>query len=225
MKKMKAKGYSRGGAPMGMKKPGNEIVRPGKNSPKLSSAQENLLRQAQSYAKETGQNPAEVKRLTGMYGDLNAAKEAEMSAAKGVKKARRQAGARGTGPRRMNMGGVAMAPPGTTAQRLPPSGGPKAIDTAKLGALPPSGGPKAIDTAKLGALPQSRSTRPTKATAMRGAAARRSGGSTPRGMNMGGAAMKTKGYAKGGAAMKTKGSAKGGARKPSSSKSGLYGRR
>jgi hypothetical protein len=144
MKKMKAKGYSRGGAPMGMKKPGNEIVRPGKNSPKLSSAQENLLRQAQSYAKETGQNPAEVKRLTGMYGDLNAAKEAEMSAANGVKKARRQAGARGTGPRRMNMGG---------------------------------------------------------------------------------AAMKTKGYAKGGAAMKTKGSAKGGARKPSSSKSGLYGRR
>jgi hypothetical protein len=225
MKKMKAKGYSRGGAPMGMKKPGNEIVRPGKNSPKLSSAQENLLRQAQSYAKETGQNPAEVKRLTGMYGDLNAAKEAKMSAANGVKKARRQAGARGTGPRRMNMGGVAMAPPGTTAQRLPPSGGPKAIDTAKLGALPPSGGPKAIDTAKLGALPPSRSTRPTKATAMRGAAARRSGGSTPRGMNMGGAAMKTKGYAKGGAAMKTKGSAKGGARKPSSSKSGLYGRR
>jgi hypothetical protein len=50
-------------------------------APKLSSVQENLLRQAQSYAKETGQNPAEVKRLTGMYGDLNAAKEAEMSAA------------------------------------------------------------------------------------------------------------------------------------------------
>jgi len=47
----------------------------------------------------------------------------------------------------------------------------------------------------------------------------------PPGMNMGGAAMKTKGYAKGGAAMKTKGAAKGGVRKPSSSKSGLYGRR
>ena len=86
-------------------------------------------------------------------------------------------------------------------------------------------GKELIDTTKLGALPQSRSTRPTKATAMRGAAARRSGGSTPRGMNMGGAAMKTKGYAKGGAAMKTKGAAKGGARKPSSSNSGLYGRR
>ena len=47
----------------------------------------------------------------------------------------------------------------------------------------------------------------------------------PPGMQMGGAAMKTKGYAKGGAAMKTKGAAKGGVRKPSSSKSGLYGRR
>jgi hypothetical protein len=29
MKKMKAKGYSAGGAPMGMKKPGNEIVSSG----------------------------------------------------------------------------------------------------------------------------------------------------------------------------------------------------
>ena len=143
MKKMKAKGYRRGGAPMGMAAPGKKV-------------------------------PAMIKRPA--------------------------ASAPGTR--------TPMAPPGTTAQRLPPSGGPKAIDTAKLGALP-----------------QSRSTRPTKATAMRGAAARRSGGSTPPGMNMGGAAMKTKGYAKGGAAMKTKGAAKGGARKPSSSKSGLYGRR
>jgi hypothetical protein len=32
MKKMKAKGYSAGGAPMGMKKPRNEIVRPGKSA-------------------------------------------------------------------------------------------------------------------------------------------------------------------------------------------------
>jgi hypothetical protein len=46
-----------------------------------------------------------------------------------------------------------------------------------------------------------------------------------KGYAKGGAAMKTKGYAKGGAAMKTKGAAKGGVRKPSSSKSGLYGRR
>jgi hypothetical protein len=44
-------------------------------------------------------------------------------------------------------------------------------------------------------------------------------------MNMGGAAMKTKGYAKGGAAMKTKGAAKGGIKKPSAKKTGLFGRR
>ena len=47
----------------------------------------------------------------------------------------------------------------------------------------------------------------------------------PPGMNLGGAAMKTKGYAKGGAAMKTKGAAKGGIKKPSSKKTGLFGRR
>jgi len=41
----------------------------------------------------------------------------------------------------------------------------------------------------------------------------------------GGGAMKTKGYAKGGAAMKTKGAAKGGIKKPSSKKTGLFGRR
>ena len=46
-----------------------------------------------------------------------------------------------------------------------------------------------------------------------------------KGYKKGGAPMKTKGYAKGGAAMKTKGGAKGGMRKPSSSKSGLFGRR
>jgi hypothetical protein len=124
---MKSKGYAGGGA-VGMKKPGNEIVLPGKKSPKLSSVQENLLRQAQSYAKETGQNPAEVKRLTGMYGDLNAAKEAKMSAAKrpstmrsgpreeklaAAKNAMAMRGAAGrrsggSTPRGMNMGGSAM---------------------------------------------------------------------------------------------------------------------
>ena len=114
---------------------------------------------------------------------------------------------------------IGMAPPGKKVPAMI-----KRPAASAPGTRTPSG-KELIDTTKLGALPQSRSTRPTKATAMRGAAARRSGGSTPRGMNMGGAAMKTKGYAKGGAAMKTKGAAKGGARKPSSSKSGLYGRR
>jgi hypothetical protein len=193
MKKMKAKGYSAGGAPKSR----------AQRRATLSSAQKNMLDGVQGR-EGSKQATSVIKDLSDEYGF----KPGKRAGAKGgMGKGKRAK------PPGMNMGGVAMAPPvpnalpGTTAQRLPPSGGPKAIDTAKLGALPPS-----------------RSTRPTKATAMRGAAARRSGGSTPRGMNMGGAAMKTKGYAKGGAAMKTKGSAKGGARKPSSKKSGLYGR-
>jgi hypothetical protein len=191
--KMKAKGYSAGGAPKSR----------AQRRATLSSAQKNMLDGVQGR-EGSKQATSVIKDLSDEYGF----KPGKRAGAKGgMGKGNRAK------PPGMNMGGVAMAPPvpnalpGTTAQRLPPSGGPKAIDTAKLGALPPS-----------------RSTRPTKATAMRGAAARRSGGSTPRGMNMGGAAMKTKGYAKGGAAMKTKGSAKGGARKPSSKKSGLYGR-
>jgi hypothetical protein len=193
MKKMKAKGYSAGGAPKSR----------AQRRATLSSAQKNMLDGVQGR-EGSKQATSVIKDLSDEYGF----KPGKRAGAKGgMGKGKRAK------PPGMNMGGVAMAPPvpnalpGTTAQRLPPSGGPKAIDTGKLGALPPS-----------------RSTRPTKATAMRGAAARRSGGSTPRGMNMGGAAMKTKGYAKGGAAMKTKGSAKGGARKPSSKKSGLYGR-
>ena len=203
--KMKAKGYSAGGAPKSR----------AQRRATLSSAQKNMLDGVQGR-EGSKQATSVIKDLSDEYGF----KPGKRAGAKGgMGKGNRAK------PPGMNMGGVAMAPlpaplPGTTAQRLPPSGGPKAIDTAKLGALP-----------------QSRSTRPTKATAMRGAAARRSGGSTPRGMNMGGAAMKTKGYAKGGAAMKTKGYAKGGAamktkgaakggvKKPSSSKSGLYGRR
>jgi hypothetical protein len=201
--KMKAKGYSAGGAPKSR----------AQRRATLSSAQKSMLDGVQGR-EGSKQATSVIQDLSDEYGF----KPGKRAGAKGgMGKGKRAK------PPGMNMGGVAMAPlpaplPGTTAQRLPPSGGPKAIDTGKLGALPPS-----------------RSTRPTKATAMReeepvikktpkGAAARRSGGSTPRRMNMGGAAMKTKGYAKGGAAMKTKGSAKGGARKPSSKKSGLYGR-
>jgi hypothetical protein len=201
--KMKAKGYSAGGAPKSR----------AQRRATLSRAQRSMLDGVQGR-EGSKQSTSVIQDLSDQYGY----KPGKRAGAKGgMGKGKRAK------PPGMNMGGVAMAPlpaplPGTTAQRLPPSGGPKAIDTGKLGALPPS-----------------RSTRPTKATAMReeepvikktpkGAAARRSGGSTPRRMNMGGAAMKTKGYAKGGAAMKTKGSAKGGARKPSSKKSGLYGR-
>jgi len=116
-----------------------------------------------------------------MYGDLNAAKEAKISAAKGVKKARRQAGVRGTGPRRMNMGGAV---------------GMKPIDTTKLGALPPAAG-KRPSTMRSGPR-EEKLAAAKKAMAMRGAAGRRSGGSTPRGMNMGGSAMKSKMASKGG---------------------------
>ena len=153
---MKAKGYSAGGAPKSR----------AQRRATLSSAQRSMLDGVQ--AKEgSKQATSVIKDLSDEYGF----KPGKRAGAKGgMGKGKRAK------PPGMQMGGAAMAPPGTTAQRLPSSGGPKAIDTAKLGALPPS-----------------RSTRPTKATAMRGAAARRSGGSTPRGMNMGGAAMKTKG--------------------------------
>jgi hypothetical protein len=42
---------------------------------KLSAVQQNMLRQVQNMAKESGQNPAEVQRLTSIYGDMNAAKK------------------------------------------------------------------------------------------------------------------------------------------------------
>jgi hypothetical protein len=175
MKKMKAKGYSAGGAPKSR----------AQRRATLSSAQKNMLDGVQGR-EGSKQATSVIKDLSDEYGF----KPGKRAGAKGgMGKGKRAK------PPGMNMGGVRWHPrPNALRQRA-----------VKAGALPPS-----------------RSTRPTKATAMRGAAA--SGGSTPRGMNMGGAAMKTKGYAKGGAAMKTKGSAKGGARKPSSKKSGLYGR-
>ena len=39
-------------------------------APSLSGAQSNLLRQAQNYAQETGQNPQAVQDLTAQHGDL-----------------------------------------------------------------------------------------------------------------------------------------------------------
>jgi hypothetical protein len=41
---------------------------------KLSKVQQNMLRQAQGMVKSSGQNPAEMQRLTKMYGDMNAPK-------------------------------------------------------------------------------------------------------------------------------------------------------
>ena len=213
---MKSKGYNKGGA-VGMSKRtapgvtgGGSPIRGGTKTvpPKTRAQSRATLSPAQRRLLDSVQGREGSKQATSVIQDLSDQYGYKPGKRAGAKGGMGKGKGKRAKPPGMKMGGVAMAPPGTTAQRLPSSGGPKAIDTAKLGALP-----------------QSRSTRPTKATAMRGAAARRSGGSTPRGMNMGGAAMKTKGYAKGGAAMKTKGAAKGGVRKPSSSKSGLYGRR
>jgi hypothetical protein len=212
--KMKAKGYSAGGAPKSR----------AQRRATLSSAQKNMLDGVQGR-EGSKQATSVIKDLSDEYGF----KPGKRAGAKGgMGKGKRAK------PPGMNMGGVAMAPPGTKVPAMikrPPASAPGTKVPAMI-KRPPASAPGT----KVPAIPQSLSTRPTKATAMReeepvikktpkGAAARRSGGSTPRGMNMGGAAMKTKGYAKGGAAMKTKGSAKGGARKPSSSKSGLYGRR
>ena len=199
--KMKAKGYSAGGAPKSR----------AQRRATLSSAQKNMLDGVQGR-EGSKQATSVIKDLSDEYG-YKPGKRAGAKGGMGKGKGKRAK------PPGMNMGGVAMAPPGKKVPAMI-----KRPAASAPGTRTPSG-KELIDTTKLGALPQSRSTRPTKATAMRGAAARRSGGSTPRGMNMGGAAMKTKGYAKGGAAMKTKGAAKGGVRKPSSSKSGLYGRR
>ena len=215
---MKAKGYRRGGAPMGMKKPGNEIVRPGKKAPPATRAQRrSTLSRAQRNLLDSVQGAEGSKQATSVIQDLSdeyGFKPGKRAGAKGGMGGRRKAK-----PGGMNMGGaVGMAGP---------KGGLQPAVTQQRPPTPPKGQTADQRMALLNAASnayQRQTTRPTKATAMRGAAGRRSGGSTPRGMNMGGAAMKTKGYAKGGAAMKTKGSAKGGTRKPSSKKSGLYGR-
>jgi hypothetical protein len=74
--------------------------------------------------------------------------------------------------------------------------GMKPIDTTKLGALPPAAG-KRPSTMRSGPR-EEKLAAAKKAMAMRGAAGRRSGGSTPPGMQMGGAAMKSKMASKGG---------------------------
>ena len=62
---------------VGMSGPPPEIPRfpaagpaPAPAAPSLSGAQSNLLRQAQNYAQETGQNPQAVQDLTAQHGDL-----------------------------------------------------------------------------------------------------------------------------------------------------------
>lgn len=54
------------------KQGGGDVRGPG-DPETLSDVQRNMLAQAQQYAQQTGQNPAEVQRLTGIYGDQTGA--------------------------------------------------------------------------------------------------------------------------------------------------------
>lgn len=108
---------------MGMAKPGNELATSAIKAPKLSSVQESMLRQAQGMVKSSGQNPAEMQRLTGLYGDLNAPKGAKMAAAEVDKKAQIRGRLRDTGPQRRNMGGtIRMKSGGSASKNLGNSG-------------------------------------------------------------------------------------------------------
>ena len=124
--KMKAKGYRRGGAPMGMAAPGKKV-------------------------------PAMIKRPPA-------------------------------------------SAPGTRTPSVANAGAKAAADAkaAANASAQAQGGPgSARSLANLAAMTRGMNRgpnrpKPTKATAMRGAAARRSGGSTPRGMNMGGSVSRKK---------------------------------
>jgi len=193
---MKKKGYARGGA-VGMSKrtaPGVTGGAPRRGGTKtvppktraqsratLSPAQRRLLDSVQGR-EGSKQSTSVIQDLSDKYGY----KPGKRAGAKGgMGKGKRAK------PPGMQMGGaVGMAPPkgglqpAVTQQRGTTSGlsaaQRMALLNASAGKRPPVGA-----AAK-------------KATAMRGAAGRRSGGSTPRGMNMGGAAMKSKMASKGG---------------------------
>ena len=185
---IKSKGYARGGA-VGMSKrtaPGVTGGAPRRGGTKtvppktraqiratLSPAQRRLL---DSFQGKEGskQSTSVIQDLSDKYGyapGKRAGAKGGMGKGKG-KKAK---------PPGMQMGGAV---------------GMKPIDTTKLGALPPAAG-KRPPTMRSGPR-EEKLAAAKKAMAMRGAAGRRSGGSTPRGMNMGGAAMKSKMASKGG---------------------------
>ncbi len=187
---MKSKGYARGGA-VGMSKRtapgvtgggsprrgGTKTVPPktrAQSRATLSPAQRRLLDSVQGR-EGSKQSTSVIQDLSDKYGY---APGKRAGAKGGMGKGKRAK------PGGMNMGGAV---------------GMKPIDTTKLGALPPSRKVPAMATkAPLGApgtkIPSTMRSGPReeklaaakKAMAMRGAAGRRSGGSTPRGMNMGG---------------------------------------
>ena len=182
----KKKGYARGGA-VGMSKrtapgvTGGAPRRGGtKTVPPKSRAQSRAtLSPAQRRLLDSVQGREGSKQATSVIQDL--------SDKYGYKPGKR-AGAKG------GMGkGKRAKPPG---MQMGGAVGMKPIDTTKLGALPPAAG-KRPSTMRSGPR-EEKLAAAKKAMAMRGAAGRRSGGSTPRGMNMGGSAMKSKMASKGG---------------------------
>jgi len=188
---MKSKGYKRGGA-VGMSKRtapgvtgggsprrgGTKTVPPktrAQSRATLSPAQRRLLNSVQGR-EGSKQATSVIQDLSDKYGY---APGKRAGAKGGMGKGKRAK------PPGMNMGGaVGMAGPAT---KLPSNASAQA-----------QGGPgSARSLANLAAMTRGMNRgpnrpKPTKATAMRGAAARRSGGSTPRGMNMGGSVSRKK---------------------------------
>jgi len=188
---MKSKGYKRGGA-VGMSKRtapgvtgGGSPRRGGTKTvpPKTRAQSRATLSPAQRRLLDSVQGREGSKQATSVIQDLSdkyGYKPGKRAGAKGgMGKGKRAK------PPGMQMGGaVGMAGPAT---KLPSNASAQA-----------QGGPgSARSLANLAAMTRGMNRgpnrpKPTKATAMRGAAARRSGGSTPRGMNMGGSVSRKK---------------------------------
>jgi len=188
---MKSKGYKRGGA-VGMSKRtapgvtgGGSPRRGGTKTvpPKTRAQSRATLSPAQRRLLDSVQGREGSKQATSVIQDLSDkygyAPGKRAGAKGGMGKGKRAK------PPGMQMGGaVGMAGPAT---KLPSNASAQA-----------QGGPgSARSLANLAAMTRGMNRgpnrpKPTKATAMRGAAARRSGGSTPRGMNMGGSVSRKK---------------------------------
>jgi len=193
---MQAEKYKRGGT-VSRSKPGNELPMVGKKPPMSRAQSRSTLSPAQRRLLDSVQGKEGSKQSTSVIQDLSdkyGFKPGKRAGAKGGMGGRRKAK-----PGGMNMGGtVGMSGPATKLPSSPSSvanSGAKAAADAKAAAnasAQAQGGPgSARSLASLAAMTRGMNRgpnrpKPTKATAMRGAAARRSGGSTPRGMKDGG---------------------------------------
>ena len=203
---MKSKGYAGGGA-VGMSKRtapgvtgGGSPIRGGTKTvpPKTRAQSRATLSPAQRRLLDSVQGQEGSKQATSVIQDLSDKYGYAPGKRAGAK------GGMGKGERAkpggMNMGGaVGMAPP---------KGGLQPAVTQQRGTASGLSAAQRMDLLKAaaGKIPSTMRSGPReeklaaakKAMAMRGAAGRRSGGSTPRGMNMGGSAMKSKMASKGG---------------------------